>query len=289
MVAAFARHGEGGRLFWGPMGGGIFGIVVVLLFWWAVVVGFKTLFRRFTSTLLGLGGAKEWSLSDYRPVDDRDDYAPRALPAPGYSKAGYNQAPDIEPLHSVTRQMEQTLGETRTTAEELDRRIANWRQSLSSCEVAMIDWSNRAQVAIDGGREDLARQAIAERQRAAAKAAEIRADLTQIETLRTNYGRDIEALETKLSDTWRREVVIQSRMEVAQTSLKARELVYGERTKDALSRLEILEQEATLAEGRADAATLGQGGSGHSLDDQFAALERDAELTRRRGFGRKVD
>ena len=265
------------------MGGGIFGIVMVLLFWWAVVVGFKTLFRRFTTAVLGLGGAKEWSLADYRPVDDGDTYAPRALAAPGYK-----QAPDNDPLHSVTRQMEQTLAQTRTTAEELDRRIANWRQSLSSCEVAMIDWSNRAQLTLDGGREDLARQAIAERQRAAAKAAYIRADLTQIETLRTNYGRDIEALETKLSDTWRREVVIQSRMEVAQTSLKARELVYGERTKDALSRLEILEQEATLAEGRADAATLGQGGSGHSLDDQFAALERDAELTRRRSFGRKV-
>ena len=54
-----------------------------------------------------------------------------------------------------------------------------------------------------------------------------------------------------------------------------REAYAGERTKDAFSRFDILEREADLAEGRADAMGMG---NVKTLDEEIAELRTDKKI-----------
>ena len=92
------------------------------------------------------------------------------------------------------------------------------------------------------------------------------------------YEADINRLQTKLSEARSRQNAISARMESAITRAKAREVMHGSRTQEALASFEVLERHADFAEGRADALGMGA----HSLEDQIAELKAaekvDAEL-----------
>jgi phage shock protein A len=72
-------------------------------------------------------------------------------------------------------------------------------------------------------------------------------------------------------------VLAESRLQGAEGSVRARELVFGQRTAAALSDLDRVERAADLAEGQAEALTLG-GDPG--LAGEFAALEQQDKLDR---------
>lgn len=220
---------------------------MIVIFWGAALVGSRTIYLRVLNYVFG-DNPPEHLLHPFRRNDV--GLAPQLALFPSR-----NVEATLTPM---TDQMEVALRAARATVTDLDARIAGWRRSLDSLETAMAEWGERAQVAVQADREDLARLAIGERQAASAKASEIQGDLREIEQLRATSRGDIAELEERLSNTWRREVVVKSRMDVATSSLRARELLYGERTKDALAQLDALEQEAALTEGKAAAMRLGE-------------------------------
>ena len=97
----------------------------------------------------------------------------------------------------------------------------------------------------------------------------LREEIKVIDDTLKGYEADIAKLQGKLREARARQNAISARFESAVTRARAREIMNGNRTEDALSRFEILERRADFAEGRADA--LGMTGP-KSLEEEIAEL-----------------
>ena len=90
---------------------------------------------------------------------------------------------------------------------------------------------------------------------------------------------DIAKLQQKLREARTRQNAIVTRLESAHNRMRIREAYAGDRVQDAFSRFEVLERRVDMAEGRADAAAMGEP---KTLEDQFSELRSsdkvDAEL-----------
>ena len=182
-------------------------------------------------------------------------------------------------IRMIILEMEETLVEVRASAARSIADGKEMRRALKRLEELQSSWTEKAQLALSKDREDLAKAALIERQKAADMAAGLGAEIELInETLRA-YEADIAKLQGKLCEARARQNAIAVRLESAVTRAKAREIMNGGRTEDAFSKFDILERRADFAEGRAEA--LGMTGP-KSLEEEIAELRSsekvDAEL-----------
>jgi phage shock protein A len=182
-------------------------------------------------------------------------------------------------IRMIILEMEETLVEVRASAARSIADSKEMRRALGRLEDLQSSWTEKAELALSKDREDLAKAALIERQKAADMAEGLRAEMKVIDDTLKAYEADIAKLQGKLREARARQNAISTRIESAVTRAKARELLNGSRTEDAFSRFEILERRADFAEGRADA--LGMTGP-KSLEEEIAELKSyekvDAEL-----------
>ena len=179
-------------------------------------------------------------------------------------------------IRMVILEMEETLVEVRATAARSIADIKEMRRALVRLDELQTDWTAKAELALSKDREDLAKAALIERQKAAEMAESLYAEVTQIEQVLKGYEADIARLQAKLREARSRQNAIAARFESAITRAKAREIMHGSRTEDAFSKFELLERRADFAEGRAEALGIG------CLEDEIDQLKAneaiDAEL-----------
>jgi phage shock protein A len=153
------------------------------------------------------------------------------------------------------------------------------RRALHRLDELQRNWTEKAELALSKEREDLAKAALLERQKAADMGEGLREEIKVIDDTLKSYETDIAKLQGKLREARARQNAIAARFESAVTRARARELLNGNRTEDAFSKFDILERRADFAEGRADA--LGMAGP-KSLEEEIAELKAaesvDAEL-----------
>jgi phage shock protein A len=182
-------------------------------------------------------------------------------------------------IRMIILEMEETLVEVRASAARSIADGKEMRRALARLEDLQGSWTEKAELALSKDREDLAKAALLERQKAADMAGGLRAELDAIEDTLKGYEADIAKLQGKLREARSRQNAIATRIESAVTRARTREMLNGGRTEDAFSRFEQLERRADFAEGRADA--LGMTGP-KSLEEEIADLKAtdqvDAEL-----------
>ena len=182
-------------------------------------------------------------------------------------------------IRMIILEMEETLVEVRASAARSIADGKEMRRALGRLEDLQSSWTEKAELALSKDREDLAKAALIERQKAADMADGLRTEIATIDETLKGYEADIAKLMAKLREARARQNAIATRLESAVNRAKARELLNGARTEDAFSRFEILERRADFAEGRADA--LGMTGP-KSLEEEIAELRSsekvDAEL-----------
>jgi phage shock protein A len=182
-------------------------------------------------------------------------------------------------IRMIILEMEETLVEVRASAarsiadrKEMDRALVRLNELQSS-------WTEKAELALSKDREDLAKAALIERQKAADMAEGLQIELKSIEDTLKGYEADIAKLQGKLREARARQNAIATRIESAVTRARAREILHGNRTEDAFSRFDQLERRADFAEGRADALAMT---GPKSLEEEIADLRAtdkvDAEL-----------
>src|SRR3982751_4175089 len=160
-------------------------------------------------------------------------------------------------IRMIILEMEETLVEIRATAARSIADIKEMRRAVSRLDELSTDWTAKAELALSKDREDLAKAALVQRQKAADMAAGLRAEVDQIDKVLRSYEADIGKLQAKLREARARQNAIAARFESAVTRAKAREIMNGSRTQDAFSKFEILERRADFAEGRAEALGIG--------------------------------
>ena len=182
-------------------------------------------------------------------------------------------------IRMIILEMEETLVEVRSSAARSIADSKEMKRALGRLEELQGSWTEKAELALSKDREDLAKAALIERQKAADMADGLRAELATIDETLRGYEADIAKLQGKLREARSRQNAISSRIESAVTRARTSELLHGTRTDDAFSRFELLERRADFAEGRADA--LGMTGP-KSLEEEIADLRSsdsvDAEL-----------
>ena len=182
-------------------------------------------------------------------------------------------------IRMIILEMEETLVEVRATAARSIADSKEMKRALLRLNDLQASWTEKAELALSKDREDLAKAALIERQKAADMAEGLKAEIAVIDETLKGYEADIAKLQAKLREARARQNAIAARFDSAVTRAKAREIMHGNRTEDAFSRFELLERRADFAEGRADA--LGMTGP-KSLEEEIAELKAaekvDAEL-----------
>jgi phage shock protein A len=182
-------------------------------------------------------------------------------------------------IRMIILEMEETLVEVRASAARAIADGKEMRRAWKRLDELQASWTEKAELALSKDREDLAKAALIERQKAADMAEGLRAEINQIDETLKSYEADIAKLQGKLREARARQNAIAARLESAVTRAKAREIMNGGRTEDAFSKFDILERRADFAEGRAEA--LGMTGP-KSLEEEIAELRSsekvDAEL-----------
>ena len=179
-------------------------------------------------------------------------------------------------IRMIILEMEETLVDIRATAARSIADIKEMRRQVMRLDELDADWTAKAELALSKGREDLAKAALAERQKATEMAEELRFEMGQMEQVLKGYEADISKLQAKLREARARQNAISARFESALARARAREIMHGSRTMDAFSKFELLERRADFAEGRCEALGI------TSLEDEIEELKAsekiDAEL-----------
>jgi len=182
-------------------------------------------------------------------------------------------------IRMIILEMEETLVEVRASAARCIADGKEMRRALNRLDELQSSWTEKAELALSKEREDLAKAALLERQKATDMAEGLQSEIKVIDETLKGYEGDIAKLQGKLREARARQNAITARFESAVTRARAREIMNGNRTEDAFSRFELLERRADFAEGRADA--LGMTGP-KSLEEEIADLKAaesvDAEL-----------
>ncbi len=179
-------------------------------------------------------------------------------------------------IRVIIMEMEETLVEVRASAARSIADQKEMRRQIERLEMLQDSWMEKADLALSKDREDLAKAALVEKQKAGDMADSLRSEIAVLDDgLRAAEG-DIAKLQTKLREARSRQNAIMSRLESAQNRIRLREAYAGSKVDDAFSRFDVLERRADMAEGHADA--LGLGGPAKSLEEEIAELRNSDKV-----------
>ena len=183
-------------------------------------------------------------------------------------------------IRMIILEMEETLVEVRASAARTIADQKEMRRHIDKLGKLQDSWTEKAELALSKDREDLAKAALVEKQKAADMAGQLNSEITVLDDALRSAEEDIAKLQKKLGEARTRQNQINTRLETAHNRFKLREMYSGQKVEDAFSRFDILDRRVDLAEGRAEAA--GFGGAPKTLDEEIAELKSaekvDAEL-----------
>lgn len=193
-------------------------------------------------------------------------------------------------IRLMIQEMEDTLVEVRSTAA---RAIADKKEitrKLDALESEAGDWENKAELALDKGREDLAKAALAEKAATLKSAEALRTQQTAVAEGLEKLNDDISSLEAKLADAKSRQQAILARHQTATRRLAVRKRLHDYRIDDALIRFESFERKMDDIEGHVEAYDIGtkKGGLAQEISDLESrdAVEKELEALKSRRAGK---
>jgi phage shock protein A len=171
----------------------------------------------------------------------------------------------------IIQEMEEALVEVRSTSARAiaDKKELARRQEYLANEAA--EWERKAEVAIGRGRDDLAKGAIAERNKAQETSEALGKDLDIIDQSLAKLNEDVGVLQAKIKDAKARRNAIIMRGKTAQTRLGVKRQLNDHNIDDAMQRFENYERKMDDLEGQIEAYDMGQ----RTLADEIAELETD--------------
>jgi len=170
----------------------------------------------------------------------------------------------------MIQEMEETLVEVRSAAARAIADKKELTRNLSALEREAKDWESKAELAIDKGRDDLAKAALAERARVQASMRSLESEHQSITDGLAKLNEDIARLEEKLADAKARRNAILARHQTAAKRLEVRKRLHDYRIDDAFVRFEQFERRMEGFEAQVEAYDLG---GKKDLKREFSELE----------------
>lgn len=190
-----------------------------------------------------------------------------------------DKAEDPEKMvRMIIQEMEETLVEVRSTSARAiaDKKELGRRREWLIAEAA--EWQRKAEVAIRKGRDDLARAALVEKNKAHNAIDGVEKELRLLDETLAKLNDDVGALQLKLKDAKTRQNAIIMRGKAARSRLGIRRQLNDANIDEAINRFEQYERKMDDLEGQIEAYDLGK----RTLTDEINDLEKgeavDAEL-----------
>ncbi|KAK7257892.1 hypothetical protein RIF29_32203 [Crotalaria pallida] len=139
-----------------------------------------------------------------------------------------------------------------------------------AAQQASEEWYRKAQLALQKGEEDLAREALKRRKSFADNASSLKTQLDQQKSVVDNLVSNTRLLESKIQEARSKKDTLKARAQSAKTATKVSEMLGNVNTSSALSAFEKMEEKVLAMESQAEA--LGQLTS-DDLEGKFALLE----------------
>ena len=179
-------------------------------------------------------------------------------------------------IRMIILEMEETLVEVRASAARTIADQKEMRRHIAKLEKLQESWTEKAELALSKDREDLAKAALVERQKAVDMCDQLTAEISVLDDALRSAEEDITKLQNKLREARTRQNSIMTRMETAHNRVKMREAYAGPKVQDAFSRFELMERRVDFAEGRADALSLGA--PPKTLEEEIAELKSSEKV-----------
>ncbi|MFP4174059.1 MAG: phage shock protein PspA [Candidatus Hydrogenedentota bacterium] len=187
-----------------------------------------------------------------------------------------DKAEDPEKLvKMMIREMEDTLVEVKASCAGAMATKKRVQRELNTANERAREWADKAQLAVDKEREDLAREALMEKKRYTEKIESLKKELEQCDALVNQYQSDIQKLEDKLSSARERQRVLVQRHIHAKGKKRAEEGIRKVDTSDAMVRFERFENRIERMEAEADLVNMGRK---PNLEEEFSRLKTDDSI-----------
>jgi len=187
-----------------------------------------------------------------------------------------DQAEDPEKMiRLIIQEMEETEIEIKASCAGTMAARKTADRNLQARRQKATEWENRARLAIEKGREDLAREALAIKHQALEGSAAAESEIVQLEEIINKYRSEISQLEEKLAGAREKQRVLTQRHLQARQRTKAQQQIRAADSHLAIARLEHFEQQIERMEAEADVINYGKR---TSLEKQFLDLERSEQI-----------
>lgn len=178
-------------------------------------------------------------------------------------------------IRLMIQEMEDTLVEVRSDAARLIAEKKEAVRQLDRLATAHDEWAERAKLALERDREDLAKAALVEKAKVGETGKVIEADLAALDDRLADLDADVNKLQNKLREAKAKQQTLLARTKTAKSRLNVRMTLHDGRADAALARFDSLEKKVDSIEGQVEAYDLG---GEKSLAQEIAELEAEAEI-----------
>ncbi|WP_448267147.1 PspA/IM30 family protein [Nostoc sp. DSM 114159] len=187
-----------------------------------------------------------------------------------------NKAEDPEKmLEQAILEMQEDLVQLRQGVAQAIAAQKRSEKQYNDAQNEINKWQRNAQLALQKGDENLARQALERKKTYTDSSTSLKASLdiqsTQVDTLKRNLIQ----LESKISEAKTKKEMLKARITTAKAQEQLEGMVRGMNTSSAMSAFERMEEKVLMQEARAQA---GQELAGADLESQFARLEGSSDV-----------
>ncbi|KAF3944158.1 hypothetical protein CMV_029353 [Castanea mollissima] len=173
-------------------------------------------------------------------------------------------------LEQTVLEMNEDLTKMRQATAQVLASQKQLENKYKAAQQASEDWYRRAQLALQKGEEDLAREALKRRKSYADNANALKSQLDQQKSVVENLVSNTRLLESKIQEARSKKDTLKARAQSAKTSSKVSEMLGNVNTSNALSAFEKMEEKVLAMESQAEA--IGQLTT-DDLEGKFALLE----------------
>ncbi|MBZ9612029.1 phage shock protein PspA [Rheinheimera maricola] len=168
----------------------------------------------------------------------------------------------------IIQEMEDTLVEVRSSSAKTIAEKKELQRVVNRMQEEVADWQAKAELALSKEREDLARSALIERQKAADQVEAVAADIANLDEHIGKLQDEVAQLQEKLADAKARQKSMLMRQQTVSSRLEVKKTLDSNRINDAMYKFERYEQKIDTLEAQVEAYDLGK----KTLKDEFAEL-----------------
>ncbi len=174
----------------------------------------------------------------------------------------------------IIQEMEDTLVEVRSSSAKTLADKKELTRQVVRLEKDAVQWQEKAELALNKEREDLARAALIEKKKSTESAEALLEELAYTDEHLSKLQNEIAQLQEKLNDAKARQKAILIREKSASSRLKVKENIHSTRVNEALNRFEHYERKIDNIEAEVESYDL----AGKSLANEIDELATDSKV-----------